>query len=127
MWMARIFVSLVGGLYVLLGLYCSLLPARASKTVGFQLLPGSGQSEFVTVYGGLEVGMGLIFLWPLIRPGETEFAIRACLMIHGCLVLFRGIGFAMFRELEPITYKLAIGEWVIFLASAFLWWRLGKS
>ena len=124
---AKVFVCLVGGLYVLLGLYCSLLPGRASKAVGFQLNPGSGQSEFLTVYGGLEVGMGLVFLWPLLRPGETEFALRACLIIHACLVLFRSLGFAVFRNFESTTYSLAIGEWIIFLGSAFLWWRMTKA
>ncbi len=125
--MARIFVCLIGSLYVFLGIYCSLLPARASKTVGFQLNPGSGQSEFLTVYGGLEVGMGLVFLLPLLRPGETEFALRACFIIHGCLVLFRSIGFVVFRNFESATYSLAFGEWIIFLASAALWWRLPKA
>jgi hypothetical protein len=125
--MARIFVCLVGVLYVLLGVYCSLLPARASKAVGFELAPGSGQSEFLTVYGGLEIGMGLVFLLPLLRPAETEFALRACLMIHGCLVLFRSIGFLMYRNFASTTYNLAIGEWILFLGSAILWWRLTKT
>jgi hypothetical protein len=124
--MARIFVCLVGALYVLLGLYCSLLPARASKSVGFQLNGGSGQSEFLTVYGGLEVGMGLVFLLPLLRPSETEFALRACLIIHGGLVLFRSIGFFAFKNFETMTYQLAIGEWILFLASALLWWQIRK-
>lgn len=124
--MTRIFVCLVGLLYVVLGLYCSLLPARASKAVGFELTPGSGQSEFLTVYGGLEIGMGLVFLLPLLRPGETEFALRACLIIHAGLVLFRTIGFVTFRNFESTTYSLAIGEWIILLASAVLWWRLPK-
>jgi hypothetical protein len=123
---ARIFVCLIGVLYVGLGLYCSLLPGRASKSVGFQLDPGSGQSEFLTVYGGLEVGMGLVFLLPLLRPAETEFALRACLIIHGCLVLFRSIGFALFRNFASTTYNLAIGEWVILLASAVFWWQVRK-
>ena len=125
--MTKIFLTLVGGLYVFLGIWCSFLPGRASKTVGFELTPGSGQSEFLTVYGGLEVGMGLIFLWPLLKPGETEFALKACLIIHACLVLFRSIGFAAFQNFDPATYKLAIGEWVILLASAYLWWRTLKS
>ena len=124
--MPRIFVALVGGLYVLLGLYCSLLPSRASKSVGFGLNGGSGQSEFLTVYGGLEIGMGLVFLLPLLRPTETEFALRACLLIHGCLVLFRTIGFFVFRNFESTTYNLAIGEWIIFLASAIFWWQVRK-
>ena len=90
--MVKIFLSCVGGLYVFLGIWCSLLPERASKTVGFELRPGSGESEFLTVYGGLEVALGLIFLWPWIRPAETEFALWACLVIHACLVVFRSLG-----------------------------------
>ncbi len=125
--MVKIFLSFVGGLYVFLGIWCSLLPERASKTVGFELRPGSGESEFVTVYGGLEVAMGLIFLWPWIRPAETEFSLRACLIIHACLVLFRSVGFVTFRSIEPATYKLAAGEWIILLSSLTLWWRLGKA
>ncbi len=124
--MTKIFLSVVGGLYVFLGVYCALLPARASQTVGFELIAGSGQSEFLTVYGGLEVGMGLVFLWPLWRSAETEFALKACLIIHACLVLFRGIGFGVFHEISPATYKLATGEWVIFLANLFLWQRWKK-
>lgn len=124
---AKILLGLVGGLYVLLGLYCSVLPARASKTVGFDLVGGSGRSEFLTVYGGLEVGMGLVFLWPFLRPGETAFALKACLIIHGCLVLFRGIGFVAFQNVGSSTYNLAIGEWIIFLAAAIIWWQFGKA
>lgn len=114
-------------MYVLLGVYCSILPSRASKAVGLEITPGSGQSEFLTVYGGLEVGLGLIFLWPLFRPAELEFALRACLIVHACLVLFRTIGFVVYTNFDPTTYKLAAGEWVILLFSAFLWWRMHRA
>lgn len=124
---AKIFLGLVGGMYVILGLYCSFLPARASKTVGFDLIEGAGRSEFLTVYGGLEVGMGLVFLWPFLRPAETEFALRACLIIHACLVLFRSIGFVAFQNIGSSTYSLAIGEWIIFLAAAVIWWQFNKA
>ncbi|MCA9070997.1 MAG: hypothetical protein KDA84_18850 [Planctomycetaceae bacterium] len=124
---AKILLGLVGALYVLLGLYCSFLPARASKTVGFELVGGSGRSEFLTVYGGLEVAMGLVFLMPFLRPGETEFALKACLIIHACLVLFRSVGFVTFQNIGSSTTSLAIGEWVIFLATAVIWWQFGKA
>lgn len=114
-------------MYVLLGVYCSILPSRASKAVGLEITPGSGQSEFLTVYGGLEVGLGLIFLWPLFRPAELEFALRACLIVHACLVLFRTVGFFAYTNFDPTTYKLAAGEWVILLFSAFLWWRMHRA
>ncbi len=121
--MARIFLAIVGVLYLVLGLWCAFLPKRASETVGFELLPGSGQSEFLTVYGGLEVGMALIFLCPLLRPHETVFALKACFLIHACLVVFRTVGFFTFEGITSSTYKLAIGEWAIFLVSALFWWK----
>ncbi len=51
--MERIFLAIVGAAYILLAGWCSLMPDKTSKAVGFTLQPGSGQSEFLTVYGGL--------------------------------------------------------------------------
>ncbi len=121
--MARIFLVAVGILYAYLAIWCSLKPAETSGLVGFDLRPGSGQSEFLSVYGGLEMGMACIFLWPLWRPKQLESSLLACLLIHGCLVLFRGVGFFLYSDIQRMTYQLAVGEWVIFLASAGLCWR----
>ncbi|MCC9607828.1 DUF4345 family protein [Blastopirellula sp. JC732] len=122
---ARVFLALVGCLYVGLGIWCAVAPQKTSAVVGFTLQPGSGQSEFLTVYGGLEVGLGLLFLWPLYRSGDFEFPLAACLMVHACLVLFRTIGFFSFSGMSSTTYNVAAAEWVIFLTSAvlFFWKR----
>lgn len=119
----RLFLAAVGAAYVGLGLWCAFMPARTSKTVGFTLQPGLGQSEFLTVYGGLEVALGILFLVPLVRPSETSFVLLACVIVHGCLVLFRTAGFIAFSELPTTTYYLATVEWVIFLAAAALFWK----
>lgn len=44
--MPRIFLAIVGLAYILLAAWCSLMPDKTSKAVGFTLQPGSGQSEF---------------------------------------------------------------------------------
>lgn len=121
--MTRAFLAVVGILYAYLAIWCSLKPAETSGLVGFDLRPGSGQSEFLSVYGGLEMGMAGIFLWPLWRPKQLESSLLACLLIHGCLVLFRGVGFFLYSDIQRMTYQLAVGEWVIFLAAAGLCWR----
>lgn len=123
--MARIFLAVIGVLYVLLAGYCALLPEKASKAVGFNLQPGAGQSEFLTIYGGLELALGILFLWPLFRPGEVSFPLLACLVVHGCLVLFRTAGFFLFRDIPTTTYYFAATEWAIFLVAAFVYWRKG--
>ncbi|WP_116344540.1 hypothetical protein [Blastopirellula marina] len=118
--MARIFLTIVGTVYLLLAAWCSFSPEHTSKVVGFTLQPGSGQSEFLTVYGGLEFALGLAFLWPLYRPTDVESPLLLCLLIHGCLVAFRTAGFLVFSDIPADTYSLATAEWIIFLFAAIL-------
>ena len=59
---SRFFLAFVGIAYIGLGIWCAVAPEKTSKAVGFALQPGQGQSEFLTVYGGLEVALGLLFV-----------------------------------------------------------------
>lgn len=118
--MTRFFLAAVGITYLGLGLWCAALPEKAATSVGFQLQPGQGQSEFLTVYGGLEVGLGLVFLWPLYRREEVALPLLACFLIHAGLVLFRTLSFFLYTGFETTTYLLAVTEWVIFLGAAGL-------
>lgn len=114
---AKIFLALVGILYFCLGVWCSLDPTTTSAKVGFELQPGSGQSEFVTVYGGLELALALILLMPLVWSQSTRYALVSCVVVHACLVLFRTTAYLRFEGIGQFTHRLAIGEWVILLAS----------
>ena len=122
---ARFFLAFVGFAYIGLGIWSAVAPQKTSKAVGFVLQPGQGQSEFLTVYGGLEVALGLLFLWPLYKSEEVAFPLLACLVVHACLVLFRTISFFIYTGFETTTYVLAATEWIIFLAAAvlFFWKR----
>ncbi|MFM7057310.1 MAG: hypothetical protein ACKO2P_10350 [Planctomycetota bacterium] len=127
--MTRVFLAAIGLLYVWLAAWCSFQPEETSRLVGFQLLPGSGQSEFLTVYGGLELGLALILLWPVLQASAARQGLVNCTLIHGCLVAFRGASFVLFQGIEPMTWKLAAGEWVIFLlgGAILIWSRPGKA
>ena len=121
----RIFLAMVGTAYLLLAGWCTFRPGQTSQSVGFSLTQGSGQSEFLVVYGGLELGLGVVFLLPLFNPERTEFALLVCLILHACLVLFRTLGFLVFSGIQSTTYVLAGVEWFIFLGSlALSAWRV---
>jgi hypothetical protein len=113
--MVRIFLAIVGAAYIALAAWCAIRPEMTSKSVGFVLQSGSGQSEFLTVYGGLQFALGVAFLWPLLRPSESHSLLLLCLLLHGSLVLFRSAGFLVFSGFPSMTYYLAATEWVIFL------------
>ena len=113
----RLALAVCGLLYVYLGVWCAVSPAHTSKAVGFELIGPNGKSEFLTVYCGLEIGMGLLFLLPLLRPDLTEGALWGCLLIHAGIVACRTASFLMFSGISGMTISLARGEWVILLAA----------
>ncbi|MEQ1904420.1 MAG: DUF4345 family protein [Pirellulaceae bacterium] len=118
--MARIFLSIIGVLYIALSLWCAALPEKTSNSVGFELRPGSGQSEFLTVYGGLQFALGILFLWPMFRPTESWFPLVTCCVVHGGLVLFRTISFLLYSGISTTTMIFAGIEWGVFILSAIL-------
>ena len=72
---------------------------------------------------GLEVGLGLVFLWPVVKRSDITFALHSCLVIHSGLVLFRSISFFCYTGFETATYALAAIEWTILVFSAILFIR----
>lgn len=117
---ARIIVALIGFLYVALAVWCTARPEATSSKVGFDLRPGSGQSEFLVIYGGLELALGLFLMAPLFKQDLIFSALLLCLLVHLCLVAFRMVSFLLYDQIDPFTYKLAVGEWVILIATGAL-------
>ena len=118
--MARAFLAVVGAAYIFLAIWCAAQPDATAKSVGFELISGSGQSEYFVIYGGLELALGIAFLWPLRRKEDTVGALRLCCLIHSCLVVFRTVSLIKFSDIGQTTYVLAAAEWAILLTSLFI-------
>lgn len=84
---SRIFLTVIGVTYLYLAGWCSLIPVQTSQLVGFDLKPGSGQSEFLVIYGGLEMALAVVFLLPLIRPKQLDNSLLVCLIVSCCFVV----------------------------------------
>ena len=118
---SRLFLAFVGLVYVSLAFWCTILPEATAQAVGFELLSGSGQSEYYVVYGGLQLALGIAFLWPLWQPNDVGFALRLCFLIHTCLVAFRTASLLAVHEVGSTTYGLAAGEWTILIGTLLVW------
>ena len=122
--MQKIYLLVIGLAYLALSAWCMISPDGTAQAVGFDLQPGSGQSEYLVVYGGLQLGLGCFFLWPVIwKPAALSVAIVASLLIHAGIVLLRSISLGLYGDLGVTTLVLAAVEWVILLAAAMLCWR----
>lgn len=116
----KCYLITTGIIYISLGLWCAVLPQSTAAAVGFKLQPGQGQSEFFTVYGGLEVGIGLMLLIPILGKGNMRTVLLACVLLHAGLVGFRTLSFMLYAQFVTTTYILATVEWLIFVSSTIL-------
>lgn len=120
MWIARTFLIIVAVVYVALAIWCTAAPATTSKKVGLGLVGGAGKSEFMTVYGGLEFGLALIFAAAAWRTDTIVYGLIACTLLHASVALFRTVSLFKFEEIESFTYRLAACEWGIAIVGGIL-------
>ena len=94
-------------LYLGLGAWCTLLPEKTSKAIGFGLTNASAKSEYVTVYGGMEVGMGIFFAACALSPALRGPGLLYALILYACLAVFR-IGTLVTLENEGTFPKVML-------------------
>lgn len=112
---AKTYLTIIGLLYFGLAMWCTFAPAETSQKIGLKLTGGSGKSEYMTVFGGMEFGLALILIVLAWRPGMANEGVLVCVLMHATLVLFRTVSLFWFSDIEPMTWKLAVGEWAILL------------
>ena len=125
--MQRIFLAIVGAVYLVFGIWCTIAPERTSNSVGFSLNPGAGESEFMTVYGGLELALAWFFLCPLSKRVDVTAPLRFCLILHAMIVIFRTLAFFRYSEFQNTTYVVAGLEWLILFGAITCYKKLNTE
>lgn len=120
--MATIYLWINAVLYVLLGLWCTLMPAKTSQAVGFIELSNSGQSEFSVIYGGMQFGFAFLFGWAALS-GNNRFGLIFALSIYIPILLFRIVSFARFWPVSTTTLATGALEVVLTVAAILLWFN----
>ena len=87
--MAKVVLGLFGLLYAALGVWCIVAPEMTSKKVGLYLVGAAGKSEFIVVYGGLEIALGVFFLVCGFDPQLNRAGLLLAVISSVCLALAR--------------------------------------
>lgn len=111
-------------LYAVFAGWCTFAPRRTAEAMGYSSVSASGQSEYLVVYGGLQLGLGLFFLY-CARTGEDRLGLLLALAIYAPLVVYRLVTVWRFWPVGSTTVWVAGLELVLLLVSVVLW--LGRS
>lgn len=121
--MVKAYLYLNALLYGLLGIWCTFSPGETASAVGYQVLSKSGQSEYLVIYGGLQLGMAFLFAY-FARSRQPRNGLVMALALYLPIVAYRSFTLARLWPVEATTMLLAVLEWSLLIAALLLWTRL---
>ena len=111
-----------GILYLISGIWCATQIEIAASFLGFTLAVPAGFAEFLSVYGGLQIGLGVAMLMSSFQSRYVEASLYFSAIFSSSLTLFRLLSFAIYGVVDDFIIMLAI-EVII---SIGLWWAWFK-
>jgi len=121
--MIRAYLFFNAALYVLFSAWCTFAPDKTAAGIGLAFRSGSGRSEYITVYGGLQLAMAIFFGIAGLRSEFRVAGLIFALCLYASLVAFRLATIATIPGLDRMTYFTGGLELVLGAAAAVLWWR----
>ncbi|MEE7548376.1 DUF4345 domain-containing protein [Xanthomonas sp. Kuri4-1] len=120
--MAKAYLWINAVLYVAMAAWCTLSPARTAASIGYSALTRAGQSEYLVIYGGLQLGMAFLFGY-FAWTDQVRTGLVVSLAFYLPIVLYRSVTLARLWPVSSTTVALAVVEIVLLLAAAGLWLR----
>jgi hypothetical protein len=107
--MARLFLGVVGLIFVAYGIACALDPVLPARLAGVVITSGDGYAEMSAMYGGLQIGVGSFCLLGAVREGLRQPALLLLVLSIGLLAALRGVGVLRTDEVVSVYSWGALG------------------
>lgn len=100
---ARIFLALSALLWLPYGIYCFVDPAFLGEAATVTFASPTGATEIRAMYGGLQIGIGLLCALGAARADWRATALRALLLLVSGLFLTRAAGVLLDDSMSAYT------------------------
>lgn len=108
-------------LYLLFAIWCSVAPSATAHGVGYGTLSSGGRSEYLVLYGGLQLGLALIF-WMLARDVTLQrLGVVLALAIYVPIVVYRLTTMIAFWPVAGVTVATACLEIALLLGAVIVY------
>ena len=87
---ARVYLVIVGAMFILIGAAYLLSPAELIEAGGIAISEVSGVTEVRAMYGGLQIGFGVFLLWAAGGRERVSAGCWAPFAVMGVIALARG-------------------------------------
>jgi hypothetical protein len=119
--MQAIYLYLNAALYACFALWCTFAAEKTSVNLGYLSLAPGGRSEYLVIYGGLQLGLAGAF-WLLARQPElNRVGVVFALVLYGPIVVYRIVTLFRFWPVATLTVATGCLETVLLLAAMWLY------
>jgi hypothetical protein len=117
---AKVLLALNGLMFLGYGVVCLIDPSLPAGYAGMELPNASAANEVAAMYGGLQFGIGVLFLRTAMRPTLISGGLLAMALLIGSLATARAFGLLVHGTspyniaaffYESITAVLAVVAW----------------
>lgn len=110
----------IGGLYVLSALWCIVSLDVSANSLGFGFLNPAAQVEYFSVYGGLQLGLGIAMIAVSFKPPLLMGGLFFSVVFSWVLAVSRIVGLLLYPT-SPLMWALLMLEACIALALSYSW------
>ncbi len=120
--MASLYFYLNAVIYFVLAVVCTVRPSPTASGIGFVELNHSGRSEYLVVYGGLQLGLACFYFLLARDPASTRIGLLLSLLLYAPMVAYRTVSLWIYWPTSAVTLGTAALE-ILLLLWAFILWR----
>ena len=108
---------IIGVVYTFLGFWCLFRPRLAASGLGMTLDNPKSLSEFITVYGAFEIGIGIAMIICSRNPLWAQGALVFCTIFSVILAAGRLYSFI---QAQPDNFTLGLAAIELLIAAVFI-------
>lgn len=112
-------------LYAIFALWCTLKATNTASNLGYVGLNNSGRSEYLVIYGGLQVGLAVMFYLLARDVAFHKLGIMISIGVYAPIVLYRLLTIWKFAPVSTMTLYVGALETGLLIAALWIAVRSG--
>ncbi len=108
-------------LYALFAVWCTFARERTARSLGYLTRSNAGNSEYLTVYGGLQWGLAVMFATLAAHRAPEALALFIAVGLYVPIVAYRWVTVVRFAPVGGMVKAVALLETALLVAALALW------
>lgn len=115
--LTTVFLYVNAGLYAVFALWCTFARERTAHAIGYLQRSNAGNSEYLTVYGGLQWGMAVMFALLAAHSAPESLALSISVGLYVPIVAYRWLTIVRFAPVGGMVKGVAVLETLLLVAA----------